>query len=707
MIDRTGNSALAKQMCLVCGRRLFEADMEVMSVADVPNKRNLVPHHPHPAHKLVGEWLFHEEALEEGTTYICRQCEAKLGLKGNVSTYRLNTAQIAGMISGNTMPPSSRILAATIGVTFVGARNIPLHENIANNPLYAKIEISEEQLRMLPVNGVPEEILRNTRYSNDVAGLEREQAGYIPPDAADEVNEEEAAELGPQRLTQYPEADVFPLQAHGVVDVAGESVPDSELVAHALANVSAPAVQKDFLIRKSSAFVNEWARRDDDGNRFDGGPENPNHVLGAFPVLFPDVNVSYEAHVRWALECDLRFIFQVFGVIQKRQRSAFIANKVSFMKLRPADLLKASAEETRRVPISNPVIRTLRKQLTSLRARVCATDESRISIRAQVIWCTLSFPDTSDPVAQVLAGAAIDLDNFIETAGPDSAKRSATIAGDPFAAAQFFHLTVQAILEDSAPKRAPGIVGIAQARGAPSSAAMKAALETEAFRRKVTAFLKETIRADIAGTTAETVMQIPKKPSLAYSRPVDPREAEAEATIARVVQVHSCGPNTCERVQNGRIVCKRRAPWPLASDDWIHPSGEWGPRRVYGRMNASNQDMKIVTNGQDTKDITFYITMYIAKKQNQASNASALLAKSYAFQRKNVNDEAQARDLNRRMIQQCANTLSREQELSGAEVVSYLMGWGDRFISHNFSPIYWDEVASALKRMYPALEESK
>jgi hypothetical protein len=100
--------------------------------------------------------------------------------------------------------------------------------------------------------------------------------------------------------------------------------------------------------------------------------------------------------------------------------------------------------------------------------------------------------------------------------------------------------------------------------------------------------------------------------------------------------------------------------------------------------------------------------MYIAKKQNQASNASALLAKSAAFQRKPTisPDQEHGKDLNKKMIQQCANTLSRHQELSGPEVVSYLMGWGDRFISHTFVPIYWDEVAGALRREFPGLERS-
>ncbi|KAJ6495752.1 hypothetical protein C8R47DRAFT_958364, partial [Mycena vitilis] len=98
------------------------------------------------------------------------QDKVNSAMKGNVSTYRLNTAQIAGIVSGNTMPPSPQILAATIGVTFVGAGNVPLRvmpdflrvrrQRVfdalvwlkQNNDLYGRIEISQEQLRLLPEN---------------------------------------------------------------------------------------------------------------------------------------------------------------------------------------------------------------------------------------------------------------------------------------------------------------------------------------------------------------------------------------------------------------------------------------------------------------------------------------------------------------------------------------------------------------------------
>lgn len=46
-------------------------------------------------------------------------------LRGNVSTYHLNTDDIVSMTDSQIMPPPSDILVATIGVMFVGPRNLP------------------------------------------------------------------------------------------------------------------------------------------------------------------------------------------------------------------------------------------------------------------------------------------------------------------------------------------------------------------------------------------------------------------------------------------------------------------------------------------------------------------------------------------------------------------------------------------------------
>ena len=121
-------------------------------------------------------------------------------LRGNVSTYRLNTDDVVKMTDAQLMPPSSSILAATIGVTFIGPKNIPqktmpgflrvnrtrirlaLEWLRANNPIYRNIIISSERLDALPTDGVPVEILDVARRSENINMLIEESASYVPDD---------------------------------------------------------------------------------------------------------------------------------------------------------------------------------------------------------------------------------------------------------------------------------------------------------------------------------------------------------------------------------------------------------------------------------------------------------------------------------------------------------------------------------------------
>ena len=81
---------------------------------------------------------------------------------------------------------------------------------------------------------------------------------------------------------------MLPLLHLGVVDIEGEDVLESELMAHALANSCQLRQEEDYMIQRGSAFVNEYARVDPlTGQRNDGGPSDANHLLGTFPTLFP------------------------------------------------------------------------------------------------------------------------------------------------------------------------------------------------------------------------------------------------------------------------------------------------------------------------------------------------------------------------------------------------------------------------------------
>ena len=126
------------------------------------------------------------------------------GLRGNMSTYHLNTNDIVNMTDNQIMPPSSTILAATIGVTFVGPKKLPekcmpgflqvnrnrVREALLwlkkNNLLYRNIVISTDRLNELPVNGIPFEIMSVTKHSEDTSLLATESDGYVPEVGSDD-----------------------------------------------------------------------------------------------------------------------------------------------------------------------------------------------------------------------------------------------------------------------------------------------------------------------------------------------------------------------------------------------------------------------------------------------------------------------------------------------------------------------------------------
>jgi hypothetical protein len=123
------------------------------------------------------------------------------GMRGNVSTYKLNTDDMTSMIKGNLMPRPPSILASIISVTFIGLGAIPdrgIHTIFRvrryvvlqalqwlkkNNPkYYGAIEIDMDQINNLPEDDVPSEITSAIRQSYDLDVVEQENGGYVRDD---------------------------------------------------------------------------------------------------------------------------------------------------------------------------------------------------------------------------------------------------------------------------------------------------------------------------------------------------------------------------------------------------------------------------------------------------------------------------------------------------------------------------------------------
>ena len=62
-INRTGNTALAMVVCMVCGRSIASSKTREMVVSLIPNRHLLSPHEHHPAHVLTNKMLLEPMAI--------------------------------------------------------------------------------------------------------------------------------------------------------------------------------------------------------------------------------------------------------------------------------------------------------------------------------------------------------------------------------------------------------------------------------------------------------------------------------------------------------------------------------------------------------------------------------------------------------------------------------------------------------------------
>ncbi|KAK6992005.1 hypothetical protein R3P38DRAFT_2571601, partial [Favolaschia claudopus] len=188
-----------------------------------------------------------------------------------------------------------------------------------------------------------------------------------------------------------------------------------------------------------------------------------------------------------------------------------------------------------------------------------------------------------------------------------------------------------------------------------------------------------------------------------------------ELRLARTEHVHSCQVRRCLIVgKSGGLRCKRRAPFTCHEKDFIDEGGNWGQRRVYEYMNGwipgilvnvrCNNDAKLITNGRDTLNTTFYVAGYAAKPQQMNYNISAVLAKGYAVHLAQVDG---LRNQQRLLLFRLVHAINREQELGAPMVISYLMDWGDTYCSHHYTAIYWSSFVGALLKAFPLLRSSR
>jgi hypothetical protein len=466
------------------------------------------------------------------------------------------------------------------------------------------------------------------------------------------------------------------------------------------------------------------------------------------------------------------FAFHAFGIETKRQalrsarvqmeRAAFKRDAHLLASLTAEDLALAEAEESANKPITSPRVRALKASTFGIMSRVTGSDAARQSHRRKIwgtsiacgppsVWLTVNPDDQHNPIAQVFVGEDIDLDAFVRTDGPGKDRRAQNIAQDPHAAALFFNFIITAMFETLIGMKATqfkvtaekGIFGIvrayyalveSQGRGTlhlhaliwledtPSADVLNTAFRSPLFRDRVAAYISRCFRSHVPGIdgSRESAQQTPPDNTVAWCRPPNPSAPDYDEQVQRLIQVvtrtkqvHKCTRNACLVQRNGKLTCKRRAPWPLSDIDTVDEHGKWFSKRSFGYLATfvpdisqalpCNNNGQLLTNSKETLNISFYVCDYATKKQNKSHNSSAVLAQGFAYHSSHSQSIESARDRQRLLLFRAANALNREQELAAPMVHMYLLGFDNFYASHKYSTIFWSSFSGALRRAYPGL----
>jgi hypothetical protein len=235
-----------------------------------------------------------------------------------------------------------------------------------HNPLYHDIVINETALEQYPENDVPRALQQIMRTSDDLELLRQEQSGVgIEDDELDVYLREEIAQFEIDPIEDGVNVDdtgsclfgihfwelvdciaEISFDTFGMVDLEGNRISDAEFMSHAMDKVIFGV--ESYNIPTGSQYANEYRRLDEFQQPSIGTNSNPNHILGAFPVLFPyglggpevdrPIPISYQSHAQWALQYEdrrfrynHRYLFEVYGVMVKRM-VGWIKNGTQFFR---------------------------------------------------------------------------------------------------------------------------------------------------------------------------------------------------------------------------------------------------------------------------------------------------------------------------------------------------------------------------------------
>ena len=115
-----------------------------------------------------------------------------------------------------------------------------------------------------------------------------------------------------------------------------------------------------------------------------------------------------------------------------------------------------------------------------------------------------------------------------------------------------------------------------------------------------------------------------------------------------------------------------------------------------------NMDIKFIGSGDAAKAALYYITDYVTKSQLTTQVAyGTLLGAVRKLQQETSSIDMSPPAQAKRLLIKCANSLISKQELSAAQVASYVMGYGDSYKSHTFRNLYWPSFERYIEHSLP------
>lgn len=270
----------------------------------------------------------------------------------------------------------------------------------AHNPLYAKIQLSRENLRLYENDEIPGIEERTIKSDTTCAKrtFEQETAGFEPHFAAELAS----------NMNVQDDSDEPLIECMGVSDVESVKIQGRTFQAAALMNlIRPPDLKPDMTIFSGNTAIGEY--------------NNPDLIMGMFPTLFPygkggfefhqrKVPVLFESQANYYLDIDNRcfryhesFIFIVMNMIQRRQAhlhthfavasSDFGSIAEDIAGVRPATLkavAKHLQEEGRVADLSveEKKVFTLLSKVKTISAKVSGSEALKIMYRNEIkVYC--------------------------------------------------------------------------------------------------------------------------------------------------------------------------------------------------------------------------------------------------------------------------------------------------------------------------------